>query len=692
MNHIFYRMKKIYIAMMFLIFAFTGCNPTTDEPDVPNDCPHEADFMSFTFSGIDGVASIDLSAKTVTASAGSEVDLTKLSPVFTVTKGASVKVGSVKQESGKTENDFTKPVKYIVTCFDGSFNNEWTVNITKKPVGMMILTHAMINKPDAVLLQGEYRCTTSLTLVGGNHLTISEGVTIYFDLNTGIETSGNATFKAKGTATKPITFTSSQTDKQPGDWNGFLVSQSGSEFEYCIFEYGSGNSTWQKTGLLNVNNCKVSVKNCIFRNAKFSGISLDNFESGFTIFENNTITNCGEEQDNAYPMRVKGYLNFISKIGSGNNITTAKGIGVYTYLGNQSIINENTTLKAIVPYVFTKDPFIVGGEDRYLKGCVLSIEPGTLFKFDAAMSLHVQSDAKIIAKGTSNNRIVFTSNKAETDKATGQWGGLQIIGSEGCEFEYCTFEYGGNPYTMSSQLRAMFQFEECDVSIKNCAFRNSSYSGVFAKSNCDFEVFENNSIVNCGENIKDEYPIKLNVGIILLTKIGDSNTITTEKGIGVNGSTLDVSMTLKKLIPYYFYNNVIIKNVLTIEPGVILKFGSDRQLLISDAGKLVARGTENERITFTSEGAPQTGWRGIEFTNSVETGNVLEYGNVSYGSYNTFYGNITCTGTTSEQVTIKKCNITDSYAYGIYLNYGGKATLIDNTFGNNKHGNIFPAQ
>jgi Secretion system C-terminal sorting domain len=84
-------------------------------------------------------------------------------------------------------------------------------------------------------------------------------------------------------------------------------------------------------------------------------------------------------------------------------------------------INENTTWTANNTYVL--NGFV------YVTDCAtLTIEPGTVIKGDKATkgSLIVTRCAKIIADGTENNPIVFTS--AEAQPTYGDWGGIIILG------------------------------------------------------------------------------------------------------------------------------------------------------------------------------------------------------------------------------------------------------------------------
>ncbi|GGK61477.1 T9SS C-terminal target domain-containing protein [Rufibacter glacialis] len=68
----------------------------------------------------------------------------------------------------------------------------------------------------------------------------------------------------------------------------------------------------------------------------------------------------------------------------------------------------------------------------YVKsGATLTIEPGTVIKGDKASmaTLIIERGAKIMAQGTAQKPIVFTSNQAVGSRAAGDWGGVIILGA-----------------------------------------------------------------------------------------------------------------------------------------------------------------------------------------------------------------------------------------------------------------------
>ncbi len=72
--------------------------------------------------------------------------------------------------------------------------------------------------------------------------------------------------------------------------------------------------------------------------------------------------------------------------------------------------------------------YLLQGGCLYVKNnAVLTIEPGTIIKGDAA-ALIVTRGAKIIADGTAEQPIVFTSAKPAGQRNPGDWGGLLLMG------------------------------------------------------------------------------------------------------------------------------------------------------------------------------------------------------------------------------------------------------------------------
>lgn len=74
--------------------------------------------------------------------------------------------------------------------------------------------------------------------------------------------------------------------------------------------------------------------------------------------------------------------------------------------------------------------YLLDGWVYVREGAVLTIEPGTLIKgdFDSKGALIIERGAQIIADGTAEQPIIFTSQKAPGQRGYGDWGGVIICG------------------------------------------------------------------------------------------------------------------------------------------------------------------------------------------------------------------------------------------------------------------------
>jgi hypothetical protein len=102
--------------------------------------------------------------------------------------------------------------------------------------------------------------------------------------------------------------------------------------------------------------------------------------------------------------------------------TTAEGPKVRTLSG---FISAPTTLHADTTYVLS-------GYVKVTNAATLTIEPGTRIVGDttvAGSSLWILRGSKIMAVGTAEKPIVFTSQRAAGSRKPGDWGGIVIVGN-----------------------------------------------------------------------------------------------------------------------------------------------------------------------------------------------------------------------------------------------------------------------
>jgi hypothetical protein len=103
-------------------------------------------------------------------------------------------------------------------------------------------------------------------------------------------------------------------------------------------------------------------------------------------------------------------------------VPIATGLQQATLSGN---ITRNRTLRADTVYVLS-------GYVKVTNGAILTIEPGTKIVGDSSVpgsSLWILRGSKLIAEGTPDRPIVFTSQRSPGNRAPGDWGGIVIIGN-----------------------------------------------------------------------------------------------------------------------------------------------------------------------------------------------------------------------------------------------------------------------
>jgi len=143
----------------------------------------------------------------------------------------------------------------------------------------------------------------------------------------------------------------------------------------------------------------------VSRNAAIATVSADGVITGVANGETYVVvaTNEGSFKDSCYVA--------VTKEVAGSEVTLS---------GN---ITTNTLLVSDVKY-------ILDGWVYVKEGATLTIQPGTIIKgkTDTKASLIIERGAKIIAEGTSEKPIVFTSDKAVGSRTRGDWGGIILCG------------------------------------------------------------------------------------------------------------------------------------------------------------------------------------------------------------------------------------------------------------------------
>ena len=108
--------------------------------------------------------------------------------------------------------------------------------------------------------------------------------------------------------------------------------------------------------------------------------------------------------------------------------------GWSAFKSNKIDYSETTKIlvgKITTNYTLTNaNVYLLQGKVYVTNNAILTIEPGTVIRgdFESAGVLIMTKGTKLIAEGTNNNPIVFTSNKPIGERKPGDWGGVVMIG------------------------------------------------------------------------------------------------------------------------------------------------------------------------------------------------------------------------------------------------------------------------
>jgi len=130
-----------------------------------------------------------------------------------------------------------------------------------------------------------------------------------------------------------------------------------------------------------------------------------------------------------------------------------------------------------------------------------------------------------------------------------------------------------------------------------------------------------------------------------------------------------VDITWEEGIVYSIGGDIHVKSgaTLTILPGTVIKFASNKGLYVED-GTLIAEGTAEKPITFTAlaETPAKGAWLGLVFSANTLNNTSLKYCNIEYAGGNSEYGAIHMDGC---KININNCKITNSKYNGIDMHY-----------------------
>ena len=173
---------------------------------------------------------------------------------------------------------------------------------------------------------------------------------------------------------------------------------------------------------------------------------------------------------------------------------------IFAYKVGQCQTNVSGGIYTNTTWTMANSPYIVVDTIVIFPGVTLNIQPGVIIKFNNNKRIEVRQ-AKIIAGGTSQDSIIFTSNSASP--SPGNWSQIWINGGTLIsKFNYCNFKYANTVFYNKSQNSFIANLEvknsefSQNITGVNCEGNNGGFSSI------DSSTFSNNSKALEGSNIK----------------------------------------------------------------------------------------------------------------------------------------------------------------------------------------------
>jgi hypothetical protein len=357
---------------------------------------------------------------------------------------------------------------------------------------------------------------------------------------------------------------------------------------------------------------------------------------------------------------------------------------------DHDIAADETWYAADNPHCVTQGIAVANGATlTIMPGCVVEFYTGT----DVGLLIGNTTDGELIAVGTPDSLITFTSHAASPQP--GDWYGIHFANANRptSHLSYCVIEYGG--YADGGAISPTWY---SSVSVDHCTIRHSAGNGVYTSEHDGWvKNFTDNTITDCAK-----YPMDAYCNHVRLLGTGNVLTGNGMDYIKIHGRNVDSSGTwLKQSVPYFVSDSTDVglggdaSPVLTIEKGTTIKFGAGSSMTVGYTvnATLIAEGDSLNPITFTSAAATaQPGdWRFLWLAmGPLATQSRLTWCKILYAGGVSNEGNLLITGEANP--VVQHCEIAYSATYGIWLDgavYPDPATLrAENDIHDNASGDI----
>jgi hypothetical protein len=251
----------LFTGYKVIVTAEDGLTIKTFEITLNTVASTEADIITYSINGVNG--SINSTDHTVALTLPYGTAVNALIAKFTLSAGASAKVGGIIQVSETTANDFANPVVYAVTAEDATTTVNWTVTVSITPAST-----------DATLSD---LTVNAITVAGFDAGTLTYNVTLPFGTTTVPTVAGVATHAgANAVPTQATNVTGTEAERTASvlvtaqdattTQTYFVIfSVAAATGDLIISEYVEGNSNNRAIELFNPGTTEVDLSQYVVK-------------------------------------------------------------------------------------------------------------------------------------------------------------------------------------------------------------------------------------------------------------------------------------------------------------------------------------------------------------------------------------------------------------------------------------------
>ncbi|MEM1349458.1 MAG: hypothetical protein AAGI01_12925 [Myxococcota bacterium] len=293
----------------------------------------------------------------------------------------------------------------------------------------------------------------------------------------------------------------------------------------------------------------------------------------------------------------------------------------------------------------------------------LTIEPGVTVYFAMGTELNA-TGGKVSAVGTADKPIVFTSR----EETPGVWRGVKLARSRSADnvFDFVEIRYSGG----QNSAGALTVEGDTLVDIKNTTIADNSTIGLLVR---DAETDITVSSTTLQDNDQS-------IAIHAANIEGLASDLTLEDNMAghveILGTSVDEETTWPTLAePYYFPvadSALRIGELLTLSPGTTIIFAQNSGLNVEGGNSgLNALGTMEAPITLTGDEQTRGYWRGVQYKNSNNSSNALDWVRLEYAGNGQWSGDSNAAGglfvVAESRVTVSNCTFEENNFAGLHV-------------------------